>query len=277
MQQQPYPLAIKNVALEILSQAPLYPMYRITRCTYPAGLQSMFHSLQRDFIACIILSGKICFQEQQKAPLWCTRGSTLSIPNQCTYRWAINEDTTILHIHHKGYELRNHGILSSLFGEINRHLKLTKIKENYIDDLSQQLGDSNNSLIKDLDLSLACLQVMVQAVKNIRTNWDKYHTCPLISNCLAYIESNLDRNIKIKDIAKAAHSSPTKVFQLFQQELELSPLQYITKRKTQIAHHLLTSGRHNATEVAKLLGFNSPSYFSRFFKKNFGHKPSDIL
>jgi len=39
---------------------------------------------------------------------------------------------------------------------------------------------------------------------------------------------------------------------------------------------LLKSKNHNVSEVANMIGFNDPYYFSRCFKKQFGYPPSKL-
>jgi AraC-like DNA-binding protein len=55
--------------------------------------------------------------------------------------------------------------------------------------------------------------------------------------------------------------------------MHLSPLQYAKSVKLHRAQALIQAGR-NASEAGYLVGYNSPSQFSREYKRHFGFAPS---
>ena len=57
----------------------------------------------------------------------------------------------------------------------------------------------------------------------------------------------------------------------------LSTNEYIRKVKMQYAERLLLEGKHNVSEVAFMVGFNSIVYFRQCFKEEFGVLPSEYL
>ena len=63
---------------------------------------------------------------------------------------------------------------------------------------------------------------------------------------------------------------------LFQKELGMTPLQFLTDKRLQTAASMLRSEYNdgNVTEVARQCGFREPLYFSRMFKKKYGVSPS---
>ncbi len=63
---------------------------------------------------------------------------------------------------------------------------------------------------------------------------------------------------------------------LFQKELGMTPLQYLSDKRLQTAAAMLRSAYNdgNVTEVARQCGFREPLYFSRMFKKRYGVSPS---
>ena len=56
-----------------------------------------------------------------------------------------------------------------------------------------------------------------------------------------------------------------------------TPVAFFKKYKLNRAAKLLESGKYNVSEVAAMTGFNTLSYFSVCFKKQFGINPSDII
>ena len=55
----------------------------------------------------------------------------------------------------------------------------------------------------------------------------------------------------------------------------MSANEYVRKHRLAKAMQLLHDGR-NATEVSMQCGFNSPSYFTRCFKSEYGILPSEV-
>lgn len=53
--------------------------------------------------------------------------------------------------------------------------------------------------------------------------------------------------------------------------------EYVRKIKLKCGMEYLKSGRYNVNEVASLTGFNSPGYFRKCFRKEFGVLPSEVL
>jgi AraC-like DNA-binding protein len=53
----------------------------------------------------------------------------------------------------------------------------------------------------------------------------------------------------------------------------LSPLQYRKQLRLQEARHLMLSGLANATTAALQVGYESPSQFSREYRRRFGLPP----
>jgi len=65
----------------------------------------------------------------------------------------------------------------------------------------------------------------------------------------------------------------------FQRKLKgltgLTPIELVRLTRLNKAADLLTSGEYRINEVAYMVGFNKPSYFSSLFKKQFGVLPKD--
>ena len=57
----------------------------------------------------------------------------------------------------------------------------------------------------------------------------------------------------------------------------MPPLEYRSSLLAKRASQLLREGSFSVTEVAEMLGFESVSYFSRFFKKHKGISPSKYI
>ena len=57
----------------------------------------------------------------------------------------------------------------------------------------------------------------------------------------------------------------------------ITPVEYLTIIRCQNAQRLLMKNIYTVSEVAELCGFESPSYFSKIFKKTIGLCPSAVF
>lgn len=278
----PYEMAIKKVARTILSRSPLAPIFLIMRCRYGAGLASGYHSesTRRVFHAILVLSGQIVFQENGEDAHACNAGTVLAIPRKKTIRWRAERDTELLLCLHGGFNLQDHGLLGTLFGPLQEQLATVQIGPERVDLIERRLAMAHLSKARDLRYSLAAYDFMGAAIETAQAlsqtaSVEKGHTA--LARCLNYIEQHLDREVTLDELSKHAFLGVSRISQLFRQQLNTSPLQYIARRKAEAAERLLSESGLSVSEVAEKLGFSSISYFSRFFKRQTGRNPSESI
>ena len=91
----------------------------------------------------------------------------------------------------------------------------------------------------------------------------------------AYLLEHLTEKVSCAFLAKLCCLSTAQFYTLFHAEYGVPPLEYRNDLLVRRATLLLKDGSYSVTEVAETLGFESVSYFSRFFKKHTGHSPLD--
>ena len=94
-----------------------------------------------------------------------------------------------------------------------------------------------------------------------------------MSDILKYISSNLMNINSAKDIADHFHYSLPYFIRLFSQHMHITPNQYLNNIRIQTAISALLNTRETTSNIARLCGFNSSSYFSTVFKKYTGVSP----
>ena len=94
---------------------------------------------------------------------------------------------------------------------------------------------------------------------------------------IRYIEENLDKKINVKAAADASFLSESHFRMLFTKHFKMPPAKYINDLKIKKATALLKSGLYTIVEVSKMVGIDSPAYFSWFYKKHTGKNPSTVL
>ena len=94
------------------------------------------------------------------------------------------------------------------------------------------------------------------------------------SRAISYLNSNLNRQPTILDIARFCNVSEASLKRLFDKYAGIGVHKYLLKMKIKAAMELLQDGE-SVCAVAEKVGFNSQSYFSKAFKRETGMNPSD--
>ena len=90
-----------------------------------------------------------------------------------------------------------------------------------------------------------------------------------------YIQHNLSRDIKLKELADMAYVTPPHLTRLFKTAFGMPPLRYIIQKKVQYAQGLLLTTDMTVRDIAREIGIDDVSYFIRVFKKTIGFTPQD--
>ena len=95
-----------------------------------------------------------------------------------------------------------------------------------------------------------------------------------LQKMLTYIYENYANPMTLNDIAKAADISRSEAGRCFHANMGCSPIDALIQYRLQIAHRLLNEETQTLQQISYACGFNSVNYFSRRFKKKYGHAPS---
>lgn len=97
-----------------------------------------------------------------------------------------------------------------------------------------------------------------------------------IRKMLSYIHKNYSNDIILSDIASAADIGERECLRCFQKTLKLSPIQYLLKyRIMRGAEMLLHNPENSISDVAAFCGFDSPSNFSKIFRRFYNCTPRE--
>jgi len=107
---------------------------------------------------------------------------------------------------------------------------------------------------------------IIQAEKNQR---GAQYSCS-IQKSIEYIEKNYQRNITLADVAKYAEVSKNYLSFLFKQEIGTNFSTFLMNFRIEKSKELLTEGNVKIYEIANMVGFENPYYFSKVFKEVVG-------
>lgn len=79
------------------------------------------------------------------------------------------------------------------------------------------------------------------------------------------------------DLAEALNMSRSSLNRKFKGLMDMTPNDYIQAERLKCAARMLKDGETHITEVCHKCGFNTPSYFTKCFKKQFGVLPKDFI
>ncbi|WP_424767005.1 AraC family transcriptional regulator [Paenibacillus sp. sgz302251] len=98
----------------------------------------------------------------------------------------------------------------------------------------------------------------------------------IIRGVLRAIEEAVAYPWTLKELADAAHLSPSRFSALFVQVVGTSPMDYLIQLRLSQAVYLLESSDKKIIEVAEECGFRNLSNFNRLFKQHIGKLPSEL-
>lgn len=94
-----------------------------------------------------------------------------------------------------------------------------------------------------------------------------------LKQALDYINDNLDRELRLADIALSLRMSPFYFARSFKQSMGIPPYQYLTQRRIDRAKLLLSNSSLSILEIVQSIGFRTQSHFTRVFREYTGTTP----
>lgn len=90
-----------------------------------------------------------------------------------------------------------------------------------------------------------------------------------------YFSENYNKPICIEEYAESRHVSACWFIRQFKHYTGMPPMQYILSIRIANAQNLLETTAYTVSEIAAIVGYDNPLYFSRLFKKQLGMSPTE--
>lgn len=97
-----------------------------------------------------------------------------------------------------------------------------------------------------------------------------------VGQSIRYMKNNIGKRLTVEDMACLEHVSVSYFSKLFRKSTGMSPIDYFIRLKMQEACHLLRTTDLRIKQIAAVLGYEDPYYFSRLFKKNNNNSPEEF-
>ncbi len=193
------------------------------------------------------------------------------------YYWADQSDPwTIYWVHFTGPHINQ---FNSLLG-INSAIGPKSIPHNEtgirIWELmyeSLEMGYSSENLTNANLCLYHLIATFIYPDKHIHTGSEPNKT--IIHRTISFMKENLDNKIMVEDLAQLNGLSNSRFSTLFRKSTGMPPIDYFIHLKMQKACQLLYTTDFRVKEVAFMIGYDDPYFFSRLFKKNMNLSPED--
>lgn len=126
-----------------------------------------------------------------------------------------------------------------------------------------------------LEMYLKQIFILLQRFFKTTAKVDNTRLAEEIDKATKYFNEHYSEEICIDEYAKSHNMSTSWFIRNFKQYTGFTPLQYILNKRIYNAEALLLNSPYNVTEIAYIVGYDNPLYFSRIFKKMKGVSPSE--
>jgi AraC-like DNA-binding protein len=104
---------------------------------------------------------------------------------------------------------------------------------------------------------------------------EKYAVPDYIEKCMNYAMENLDKPLKVIDLANASHTSVRNLNYSFMKFFGISTFHWLKNLKMNLSAMDLKQTRMKIHEIAEKYGFSDQFQYTHTFKKNFGISPTE--
>ena len=211
-----------------------------------------------DFQLLYIASGKAHFHFNGKEEIVTAGHMVLYRPKEPQkYEYYGEDQTEVYWVHFTGNDVTN----------ILRYYGFTKEKHVYYCGKGLDYQNHFRLMIQELQMCKEHYEA-IKKVKGEVVSED-------IDVATLYFNEHYNEEINIEEYAQTHNMSTSWFIRNFKQYTGFTPLQYILSVRIYNAEALLKSNMYNITEVASIVGYDNPLYFSRTFKKLKGISPSE--
>jgi two-component system response regulator YesN len=119
------------------------------------------------------------------------------------------------------------------------------------------------------------LEKVANYLFNLKEEEKEARTHQLVSQVKHYIEAHLSGDVSLAKLAEVVYLNPTYLCRLYKQITGGGLTEYITTVRLSKAMELLKIPHLKVQDIARTIGFDSASYFGRFFKKEMNMTPQE--
>lgn len=256
------PLVVGSCGMYHLLAKPEFPTYR------PKG--------RIDYQLLYIASGKGHFFINGKEEIVTAGHMVLYRPKEMQkYIYYGEDQTEVYWVHFTGSDIKN--ILKQYHFPSSDHILYTGNSPDY-HRLFRRIIQELQLCKPDYEeyLSMLLREIFILVGRQLKDDKKvSIQTPQEVELAIRYFNEHFSQNISIEEYANSRHMSTCWFIRSFRQHSGITPMQYILEIRIAYAQSLLVTTTYNVTEIAEIVGYDNPLYFSRLFKKQTGMSPSE--
>lgn len=232
---------------------------------------------RRDFQLLYIASGKAHFHFVGKEQIVTAGHMVLYRPKEPQkYEYYGEDQTEVYWVHFTGGNVTN----------LLRSYGLTDDKKVFYCGSGMEYQTIFRSMINELqmckenypemlEMYLKQIFIMLQRFFQTSAKVSNTQAAEEIDKATLYFNEHYSEDIYVDEYAKEHNISISWFIRNFKHYTGVTPMQYILNKRIYNAEALLQNPQYNITEIANIVGYDNPLYFSRIFKKAKGLSPSE--
>lgn len=214
--------------------------------------------------ACSFTSPEGVFSAEEGALVYLPKGTSHSV--------TVTEGP--LELYTVNFELFIHGEMAAFS---KYPLKLT---DHVSSDCQDAVGNlAENDYTEENTVAKSCMLCTIfLSLQHTQPNHRRFRLSPAVRSMRRQImQDPVVGRFSADRLAELCNLSTAQFYHLFHLEYGVTPLEYYNNLLLHKAVLLLETQQYTVAEIASRMGFESPAYFSRFFKKHKGFPPSRLL
>ena len=170
----------------------------------------------------------------------------------------------------------NHNVMCSFRLDITQliytHLKKKEILANKLFQ-----GKTGDLLLAQSSRSIDDLMIYISYLVDVSLDYMAFTNSQksVVNTICDYIDQNYQENITRTSLAKIVYLSPDYIARYFKKETGISLVNYIIKKRVDIAKDLLNNTDLPVHIISDKVGYGNYSYFTKIFKKETNYTPVD--
>ncbi len=258
------PLIVASCGTYHLYTKPRLPTYR------PRG--------RIDFQLLYIASGKAYFHfgSEENETIVTAGHMVLYRPREMQkYEYYAIDQTEVYWVHFTGSDVTN--LLRKYEIPIKEHVFYTGTSPEYQWIFRQMIQELQNCRENyQMLLTMLLGQIFIHINRQLKEgNKATSYMLEETERATRYFSENYNKPICIEEYAESRHVSACWFIRQFKHYTGMPPMQYILSVRIANAQNLLETTSYTVSEVASIIGYDNPLYFSRLFKKQLGMSPTE--
>ena len=136
-----------------------------------------------------------------------------------------------------------------------------------MDDLPEEIASLK------ITEAISILRSIDPKIDQVLANFEEPGKVDIVS----FMEKNFLHNLPLEKFGYLTGRSLTTFKRDFKKAFNNTPQRWLTQKRLELAHYLLTQSKAKPIDVCYEAGFENLSHFSFAFKKQFGYSPTQLL